>query len=159
MSLNARRSLDPRWIRHHRSVVEGFMIHPIQILRMAPGRQSWDPLTQTIVGGEPEEIWAGPARIQPNKDWRARSVESGVDPQMVHYTRVQISLNKGQPVPHIRVADMVVAQEKTDTDDWVFNHTLSAWTMFVRNAVNSSNRWVYNLLCSADLSDMEEVGS
>lgn len=159
MSLNARRSLDPRWIRHHRSVPEGFMIHPIVILRPAAGRQTWDRETLSIVGGELETIWEGYARIQPNKDWRARSVESGVDPQMVHYTRIQISLNKQGPVPDIRVADIVAAQEVQDNDDWVFNHTLHSWSQFVRNAENSSNRWVYNLLCSADLSDMEVQGS
>lgn len=135
------------------------MIHDIVIYRMSGGTISLDPETGEVSGGELFELWRGNARIQPNKDWRARGVESGSDPQMVQYTRIQIPLNKQGPVPDIRVQDIIAVQEMKDTEDWVFNHTLHSWTLFVRNAQNSSNRWLYNLLCSADLSDMEQEGS
>lgn len=157
--LNARRSLDPRWIRHHRLVPEGFMIHDVVLYRMSGDPVVLDPTTGEYSGGDLVELWRGPARIQPNKDWRARTVESGSDPQMLQYTRVQIPLSKSGPVPDIRVQDIVAVQEMEDTTDWVFNHTLHSWTLYVRNALNSSNRWLYNLLCSSDLSDMVEGGS
>lgn len=151
--LNMRRALDPRWSRHHKSVPEGFMIHPVIIYRMDGTTPSMDPVTGEITGGDLLTIWTGDARIQPNKDWRARFVESASDPQMVHYTRVQIPAPTLTPPPSFRVGDLVVAQEVEDTEDWTFNHDLSAWTMFVRNVQNSSNRWLVNLLCAADLSD------
>lgn len=135
------------------------MIHDIVIYRMSGDPVSLNPETGEVSGGDLTELWRGPARIQPNKDWRARTVESANDPQMVQYTRVQIPLSKSGPVPNIRVQDIIAVQQMQDTQDWVFNHTLEAWTLFVRNAQNSSNRWLYNLLCSADLSDMESEGS
>lgn len=154
--LNGRRSLDPRWIKHHRRVPEGFMIHDIVIYRMSEDPVVLDPATGQYSGGELLPLWSGKARIQPNKDWRARTVESGSDPQMLQYTRVQIPLKADNPVPTLRVQDIIAAQEMEDTDDWVFNNTLTAWTMYIRNAENSSNRWLYNILCNSDLSDMEE---
>lgn len=151
--LHARRALDPRWIVHHRRVPAGFMIHPISIYRMVDQEVVRDPITGEYTVGELTLLWQGDARVQPNKDWRARNVESANDPQMVHYTRVQIQSPRHNPTPTFRVADVVVCEEVTDTEDWVFNHDLEAWTMYIRNAQNSSNRWLTNLLCSADLSD------
>lgn len=135
------------------------MIHDIVIYRMSDDPVVLDPETGEYSGGDLVQLWSGKARIQPNKDWRARTVESASDPQMLQYTRVQIPLSKDGPVPTIRVQDVIAVQEMEDTDDWVFNHTLDAWTLYVRNALNSSNRWLYNLLCSSDLSDVEEGGS
>lgn len=155
MSLNARRALDPRWITHHRMVPEGFMIHPITIYRQASGTPQWDPATGTVTGGELVPLWSGNARIQPNKDWRARTVEAGVDMQVVQYTRVQIPLRKQGVVPTVKPFDVIAASDKADTEDWVFNHDLDAWTLYVRNPENSSNRWVYNILCGSDLSDID----
>lgn len=154
MALNSRRALDPRWIVHHRSVPEGFMIHGVTLWRMETARPEWDPETGGITGGELIPLWTGRARIQPNKDWRARYVESGSDPQMVHYIRVQIPLRKNGEPPIIRPYDVFTAADPPDTDDWNFNHDLDAWTLYVRNSTNSSNRWVYNLLCGTDISDL-----
>jgi len=129
------------------------MIHPLTIYRLDAAIPSIDPVTGEITGGDLVPIWSGKGRIQPNKDWRARFVESSNDPQMVHFTRVQIPAPRDNPPPTFRVADVVVAQEVEDTEDWVFNHDLAAWTLYVRNAQNSSNRWLVNLLCAGDLSD------
>lgn len=153
--LHGRRSLDPRWIRHHRSVPEGWMIHPVIIYRRGSGVPTLDPVTGEVTGVEMEQIWEGRARIQPNKDWRARFVESANDPQMVHYTRVQIPVRTGEQPPTFRVGDTLIAQDVQDTTDWVYNHDLKGWMLYVRNAQNSSNRWLVNLLCAADLSDVE----
>lgn len=134
------------------------MIHPVTILRMEEAKPVWDPVTGTITGGALVPIWEGNARIQPNKDWRARSVEAGSDPQMVQYVRVQIPLRKSGVPPVFRPFDVLTSPEIEDTEDWTFNHDLDAWTMFVRNSINSSNRWVSNLLCGTDLSDLVDGG-
>ncbi len=131
------------------------MIHPVIIYRMGDGVPTLDPVTGEVTGVDLNPIWEGDARIQPNKDWRARFVESSNDPQMVHYTRVQIPIRTGEVPPTFRVGDVVAAQDVEDTQDWVYNHDLESWQLFVRNAQNSSNRWLVNLLCAADLSDLE----
>lgn len=155
MALNARRSLDPRWLTHHRRVVKGFMLREVVIFALstdAPAAR-WDPLTNTLVGGDRQLLWEGQARIQGNKDWRARSITSASDPQMVQYVRVQIPFGPDNPVPHIPV-DAVVEVQPVDPDStWVHDDDIMAWTLRVRNSVNSSNPWVRNLLCGTDVSE------
>lgn len=155
MALNARRSLDPRWLTHHRRVVKGFMLRDVIIYALdtnAPAAH-WDPETNTMVGEERQLLWEGQARIQGNKDWRARSVEAGGDPQMVHYVRVQIPFGPDNPVPHIPVAALIEVQPVPSESTWVHDDDIMAWTLRVRNSVNNSNPWVRNLLCGTDVSE------
>src|SRR5690625_5501986 len=89
--INARPSLDPRWVYRHRSVPFGFMSVPVTITRREEGPPVWNPETGTLEGSS-VFVWQGPERIQPNKDCRVRYVESGTDQQLIHVVRVQIPL-------------------------------------------------------------------
>lgn len=149
MSLNTRRALDARWARHHRSVPAGFMVTTIEITRRVVG--TWDPETGT--NAPPELVWRGDARIQPNKDWRVRYAESGLDPQLMQIVRVQIPLRPGNMPPPIHVMDQIRVLEADPYADWTFNTDLQNWRLVVRNMINSSNPWLRNLSAVVDVSD------
>lgn len=157
-ALNSRRSLDPRWIVHHRSVPEGWM--SVRILaQRAIGVPTWDPETNELTNGNLETIWYGRARVQSNKDWRVRNVQTASDPQQVHYVRVQIPLRKNGIPPHFHSQDIIRVLEPLDpTTQWgeLFDEDLTQYTLRVRNAINSSNPWVRNILCAVDLSESSE---
>ena len=75
---------------------------------------------------------------------------------MVHYTRVRSPSGRGeQPPTFARGGYADRPGRPKDSTDWVYNHDLKGWMLYVRNAQNSSNRWLVNLLCAADLSDVE----
>lgn len=158
MALNARRAIDPRWLTHHRRTAEGFMLRTIEIYVQDSPAAGWDPATNELIGGTRTMIWDGRARVQGNKDWRARSVLAAGDPQMVHYVRVQIPFTKDGPVPHIPV-DAIIEVKAADPDsNWRHDDDLGAYTLRVRNTVNSSNPWVRNLLCGVDVSEASVDG-
>src|SRR5690554_7871126 len=92
---------------HHRRVPKGFMLRGIEIHVQNAPVSGWDPETNELIGGGTSVIWTGKARIQGNKDWRARSVRSGNDPQMLHYVRVQIPFGPNNPLPHIPVDPII----------------------------------------------------
>lgn len=158
-ALNSRRSLDPRWIVHHRSVPEGYMIVSIVVERIF-GVPVWDPETNELVEGSGlEEIWRGRARVQANKDWRVRNIATASDPQQVHYVRVQIPLRKDNIPPHFHTQDIIRVLEPEDpSSQWgeLFDEDLLNYTLRVRNPLNSSNPWVRNILCVVDLSESRD---
>lgn len=151
--LNSRRSMDPRWIVHHRSVPEGWMNADLIIQRVLAD-PVWDPDTNQLVDGGLEDLWSGRGRVQPNKDWRVRSVQSASDPQQDQYVRVQIPLRKNGTVPHLHTSDIIRAFPDENEDSvWFYDDQLEHYTFRVRNPINSSNPWVRNILCIADLSE------
>lgn len=158
MSLNRRRSLDPRWLTHHRSVPAGFMLATITINRVSDPLAAWTPQNQGQVGTL-DQLWRGQARIQSNKDWRVRHVDSANDPQMVQFVRIQIPLKAGNPPPSLHTADMIYAEPPDPDSSWEHARDLSRYTYYVRNQLSSSNEWVRNILCAVDLSEEpREVG-
>ena len=155
--LNARRTLDARWMEHHRKTVKGFMISHIEIYRGAEDPR-WDAATDSIVGPEPVLLWKGPARLQANKDWRARDVRSASDPQMIQFIRVQVPMNDpvAGRVPHLRPSDTIRVLDGHVPDNWELDPDLARWRLRVRNTLNSSYPWLRNILCGVDISDMRE---
>lgn len=153
MSLNLRRSLDPRWITNHAIVPKGFMIVQISLHRVVDGRAEWDPATGDVAPGNFELIWEGQARVQGNKDWRARHVETAVDPQMVQYARIQIPLTPNNRPPQIETDDVIFVKTPDPESTWRHDEDLTRYTFRVRNALNNSNPWLRNLLCGVDLTE------
>lgn len=156
--LNARRSLDPRWITNHRRAAEGFMISTIEIYKQSASLPTWNPDTNDLSDDGIEVVWSGYARIQDNKDWRARDVASAGDPQMLQYVRFQIPLNKSGPVPHIPPGYLIRVLDVDAESSWFLDPDLSNWTFRVRNTVNSSYPWLRNILCIVDLSEQPYQG-
>lgn len=153
--LNARRSLDPRWMYHHRRVAEGFMVARVTITRRSEAPAVWDPATGTS-SSVPVVVWEGRARIQPNKDWRVRYVETGLDPQLMQIVRVQIPLRKDSPPPLIKQMDIIKINDLDRDSIWVADTDLGYWQLTVRNMLNSSNPWLRNISAIVDVSDPEE---
>lgn len=155
--LNARRSMDRRWLTHHRNVTHGFMIAQVQIVRSEVPYPEWNPETGELVGPGNTEIWSGRARLQDNKDWRARYVESGNDPEVDQFVRVQIPLEKDGAVPHFRPMDMIFVQPPREETEWRLDLDQVNWTLRLRNVMNSSNPWLRNLLAVVDMSERSNV--
>lgn len=152
MSLNARRSLDARWLQHHSIVAKGFMIVQVTLHRVLNGRAEWDPVTGDVENNF-EQIWTGQARVQPNKDWRVRHVESAVDPQLVQYARIQIPITEGNKPPLIETDDVIFVLPPDPASTWRHDEDLTRYTFRVKNAMNSSNLWLRNLLCAVDMTE------
>lgn len=131
------------------------MIASIEIYRQEDARPRWDEESGELIGGGLETLWTGQARVQDNKDWRARAVRAASDPQLVHYVRVQIPLLQHDEgittrVPHLRRGDLIRVVEPDPDSFWALDPDLSKWVLRIRNTVNSSNPWLRNILCGVD---------
>jgi hypothetical protein len=153
MALMNRRSMDPRWVYASRKVPSGFMEATIEIFRPAPQNSEpvFDPETGTWSGGPVTYLFRGRARVQPNKDWRARNREFAREETAEHAVRVQVEFGSNTiegsdgVLPEFRLGDRIrVTSSPHDTalEDYIFT---------VRNPTSSSNAWLRNLLCDVDL--------
>lgn len=144
MPLNTRRSMDPRFPLHHRSVAEGFMAATIQIFRRTGDETdiTWSVETGGNVPAM-DTLYIGQARLQHNKDWRARFRDAASDPVVQQAIRVQIPLSDCPPV---NTSDIIKVL------DAPYDRSLEQYTLHVRNSLNSSNAWVHNILCDVDMT-------
>lgn len=137
--VNRRSSLDPRWTKNQTSVAAGFMTATVRVIRKDPNVKAiYDPATKTWQGGF-AEVFVGKARVQPYGITGDQIV--GQDPTGRRLMRVQIE-NK---VTLINIDDML---EVIDCPD---NPELTLFTMEVRSTISSSNSWLTDLVCEADL--------
>src|SRR5690554_1165573 len=120
---------------HHRRVPKGFMLRGIEIHVQNAPVSGWDPETNELIGGGTSVIWTGNA------------------PQMLHYVRVQIPFGPNNPVPHIPVDSIIKIMPPDPDSTWPQDDDLGSYTLRVRNTINSSNPWLRNLLCGADVSE------
>ena len=151
--LRGRGTLDPRYFRHATPVIEGDMTAHIVILRPHDGTEEpfWDKDLEQWLMPDNDPIWEGMARIQPNKDWRARNREFAREETAEHAVRVQVEFGSNTidgsdgVLPEFRLGDRVrVLSSPHDNalEDYIFT---------VRNPISSSNAWLRNLLCDVDL--------
>jgi hypothetical protein len=135
------------------------MIATIEIYRVDDTHPRWDADTNELDNDGLELLWSGMARVQDNKDWRARTAEAANDPQMIQYVRVQIPLDQHlqdgtvNRVPHLDVGDLVRVVEPDPESSWALDPDLSNWVLRIRNTMNSSNPWLRNLLCGVDMTE------
>lgn len=140
----------------------------IEIYDLTPSAAEWYPGIGLEV--EPDElVWRGLARVQPNKDWRSRPREVQFEFDAVQAIRVQIPIGKNQvggtyddvserytaygDDPHF-IKDMRV----NIIDGPVKGYQLMEGTnMYIRNAVQSQNLWLYNLLCDVKTGGVNAV--
>lgn len=110
-----------------------------------------------LTGAFWNRVWFGQARIQPNKDWRARPKEVGGVFDATQAVRVQIPIGKNE-LGAVKVDGKFVTYgidpefAKDFRVDIDFMPTTGSKVMetkqlIVRNALISSNAWAYNLLC------------
>ena len=145
MQLMSRGALDPRWTRHHTPVAADFMLATIKVIRKNPTtdgtRISYDQATQTYNSGSTivTIIEGVKARIQPYGIIGDNVV--GQDTTGRRLMRIQIE----NVQTAIHMDDMVVVLDCPD------NPELTAYTLEVRGAISSSNAWLTDLVCEADL--------
>lgn len=141
MGINARSSLDPRWVTHHTRTIDGFKNCTVLIVRRD---QDAEPVynkstrTYTNVG---DEVYTGRARIQPygiNLD-----LELANDPTARRLVLVQI---EGKNLD-IRTDDLlsVLTVDAGNNDD------LIQYRYDIRGSIGSSLEWGTNLVCEANL--------
>lgn len=144
MTLNLRPSMDPRWARHHRTVPAGWQPATILIARRAPTTADWNPVTNVVVGGELTSIYWGQARIQPNKDWRARRRNGENSPMVQHAVRIQAPQDL---CPQTEVGDVVGVFVSP------YDEGLQEYVFHIRNPLESSNSWGRSFLGDIDLTN------
>lgn len=146
----------PRFFYHARPTVESTMLARVEIYRPTGKQSNWTP-GEGMSNDAYELVWVGDARIQPNIDWRAREREFAGEFDATHAVRVQVPMQRNElnavkvngeyvsysPDPEFYkdFVVKVVASYVKGTDKLV------GMKYTVRNAINSSNAWVHNLLC------------
>lgn len=139
MNLNNRPAIDPRWTKHHISVVSSFMLATVRVIRKSPDvKPVYDPVTKTW-SGTYTTIFEGRARIQPYGIIGDQIVAQDTTGRRL--MRVQIE----EKLTGIMLDDMLSVEECPDDPE------LLKYSMEVRGSINSSNSWVTDLVCEADL--------
>jgi hypothetical protein len=141
MNLHSRGSLDPRWTKHHVPTVADFMLARVKVIRKSGDpsvKPSYDQATGTWTGTF-TTIYEGAARIQPYGIIGDQMVAQDATGRRL--MRVQVKdLGTG-----INLDDMLSITEcPTDPE-------LTLFTLEVRGSINSSNAWVTDLVCEANL--------
>lgn len=147
----------PQFFYHARPVVESTMLAGVNIYRPTGNQSTWTP-GEGMSTDAYELVWMGDARIQPNKDWRARDREFAGEFDATHAVRIQIPMQKNRLGAVVDTDGRIISYgpEVEFHKDFYVKVTatyvkgteeLINTRYTVRNAVNSSNAWVHNLLC------------
>lgn len=141
MNLHSRSSLDPRWTRHHIKPVRGFMIAEVRVIRKVAGdvQPVYNQTTMEWEGTNIQTIFTGRARIQPYGiigDQIVAQDTTGRRLMRVQIENVQTGIN---------LDDMLAVTFCKDDPE------LTGFTMEVRGTISSSNAWITDLVCEADL--------
>ena len=140
-----RGALDPRWTRHHTPVAVDFMLATVKIVRKLPATEATQPTynqaTGTWIPGASivTVLDDTPARIQPFGIMGDQVV--GQDTTGRRLVRVQIEdVQTG-----IHADDILIVTACPD------NPELMSYTIEVRGVISSSNAWLTDLVCEADV--------
>lgn len=156
--LVGRGTLHPAYFRHATPVIEGDMVALIEIKKPYSGATEpvWNEATQEWAYDANEVVWRGMARVQPNKDWRARNREWAQENTAEHAIRVQINLYKNMlypwPAPPVDLKHGYIVTVVNNPNDPI----LERYMFTIRNPIGASDNWHRTLLCDANLgSDID----
>ena len=145
MGINARRSLDPRWVDHHTRTIDGFKNCTVQITRRNLNVPiEYDPDTKEYTNAY-TVVYTGQARIQPygiNLD-----LEVANDPTARRLVLVQIT-GKNLGIETDDMLTVTAAENNTD---------LMLYKYDVRGSLGSSMEWGTNLVTEANLKISADV--
>lgn len=149
--LHTRRSLDPRWPWHQRSVPIGMMNSVCEIFRRTGDADAYGfdittgGLMDTSTNSYPQMVllYRGQVRAATNKDWRARVRTIRGDSGTVHAVRFQVPIRECPPIHAHDVLRVVFSAPDQELTHFIFH---------VRNLMMSSNAWIRNLLCDVDVA-------
>lgn len=144
MELYSRGALDPRWTRHHTPVAADFMLATVKVIRKNPSTVASPP-----VYDQQTETWSTGSFSTVLNNVRARVQPYGIIGDMVvgqdttgrRLMRVQIE----NVETSIHLDDIVIVTSCPDDPE------LTKYTLEVRGAISSSNAWLTDLVCEADL--------
>lgn len=140
MGINARSALDPRWNKHHIKAVRSFMVAEIRVIRKDPNAvRTYDQATKTWNSNGFTTVFVGPARVQPYGIIGDQVVAQDTTGRRL--MRVQIE----EKVTGIQLDDMIEIVS-AEYDPELVNFSLE-----VRGTIGSSNSWVTELVCEANL--------
>jgi hypothetical protein len=169
VALNTRSMIDPRWPFHQREVVAGSMLAYVEIAHPQTDAVEWNPMQGDVFDGTTDYVlhYQGPARIQPNVDWRARVHK--LDGQIIteHAVRIQVPFNRNEitnPVllPDqttgalgiVHVSDVVRVLEGANLFGTDVDEAVTLATYVIRNISISSNEWTRILLCDVIVNNV-----
>lgn len=148
----------PNFFYAPRRTTDTSQLVDISILEVTPADGEWEPGVG-ILPRDDKLLWTGKGRVQPNKDWRARPREVQFEYDATQAVRVQIPIGKNLvgavwdpdlkrytsygPDPHFQ-KDMRV---KINSGPVKGFELMEGDQLFIRNAIQNQNLWVYNLLC------------
>jgi len=141
MNLHKRKSLDPRWTSYHKDAVEGFMTADIKVIRKSGDpdfRPTYDQVNKTWTTNV-TTIFEGKARIQPYG--------------IIGDTMVAQDLT-GRRLMRVQIAETTTGIAVDDMLSVTFceaSPELVNFTMEVRGTIGSSNAWLTDLVCEANL--------
>lgn len=172
MSLNTRGVLDPRFAYFARPVARGAMWGTITVARPKVADE-WDPFDPDTPkfddGFTYTKLYVGPARVQPNNDWRARKYRNAGELVTEHAMRFQLDLtgntitspkplpgpvdDENDPIPlpgdagMLRAGDMVKVDSVAAPYGFPVDSIDTGFVYQVRIVNASSNSWTRILLC------------
>lgn len=148
----------PQFFYAPRRTTDTSQLVDLEIFALTPDSPDWVPEVGLTVTPD-VKVWVGKGRVQPNKDWRARPREVQFEYDAVQAVRVQIPIGKNllgavwDPVqnrytsygtdPHF-IKDMRVRIVGGPVKGF---EMMEGDNLYVRNAIQNQNLWVYNILC------------
>lgn len=167
--LNARGVIDPRFALRNRAVATGAMIAEVRVLHPTAPAKSWNPFSDDpndrVFAASTLKSYAnhyvGRARVQPNKDWRARRYQWNTESVADHAVRIQIDLTGNTVVNGDKLypeqqafeaggmhnGDIVVVSHVPAPYGLMLEPMIAQFQYVIRNISASSNSWVRDLLC------------
>lgn len=154
--------IDPRYYRHPMLGLEGDYTSLIDIIRPRGGaEQTWVEAEERWTNVDVEPMWRGMARVQPNKDWRARNRTWASEQTAEHAVRFQFNLAKNHlvpksewPAPLVDIQHGDIVRVQSNPNDPV----LELYQFTVRNPIGASDNWHRTILCDANLGGRYDTG-
>lgn len=148
----------PNFFYAPRRTLDTTQLVNLEIYFLTPNGGEWEP--GEGLEAEPDElVWRGQGRFQPNKDWRSRPREVQFEYDAVQAVRIQIPIGKnlvgavwddelGRYTSYGEDPRFVKDMRVVAVDGPVkgFESTEHK-NLYIRNAIQNQNLWVYNLLC------------
>lgn len=157
--LRGRGILHPRYFRHAVPSLETDYVALIEITRDDVNADPvWDEDAKQWVSQPLPLLWRGMARLQPNKDWRARNRTWAGEETAEHAVRVQLNLYKNLLVPKEVWPAPMVDVKHGDFVTVIRNQndpSLELHQFVVRNSMGASDSWHRTLLCDVPLGSRQ----
>lgn len=145
----------PLFATHPRLGLETSMTDYIEIREPTGDYPTWVP-GEPIGAGTYVAVYRGPARVQPNLDWRARDRKIGGELDATQAVRIQIPFGRNE-VGATYDAGVIVnyGDDPFVAKDYIVHvissqaessESLQDYTFVVRNAIQASQKWLRNFL-------------